>query len=209
MSFKKLKEDLEAKTGQRFDFNYERLANRFGQDVVKRRQAEANYKEDYENHVDYKSLVTARNKLAEELEKESESINGSLPICSVVEALQIIKKANSNRFDIGINNLQTYFENIWRKNKNAVVNASEFLQIKDHFSRNYPKSRVASVIDKIGSEGYFSLPVRDLIDIASRIASQDDYEFECRRAHLDGNSPNQKKAREFILAVVNGEIEID
>jgi hypothetical protein len=202
---KSIKEILKEKTGQEFDFNYHKLATKYSGDIIKRRQAEQKNREEYERNEDICSVMKARASISERIQKEAENIDGSLPICSVDEALTIIKQANKDNSDIGVNNLETLMMNRWRENRNYEITAGDFLRMKDHFEKNYPNSKVSKILNKIGSEGYMALPSKQLIEIASRIACQEDYDFEIRAANLEGNSPNQKKARKFILAIINGE----
>jgi hypothetical protein len=202
-----LRKELKEKHGMDIDYDFNRLSVKYAKEVLDRRAKEQEDNEEFEAGIDYHSLIVAKNKIAQELEREADRVHGNLPICSIEDALTVVKVANTDRRDIGVNNLETYLMNLWKKNASYTITAEHFLKIRDTFTKNYPKSKVAGLIDEICSEGYMSLYLPELVDIASRIASQEDFEYEIRMANLDGNQPTQRKAREFILAVVNGEIE--
>jgi hypothetical protein len=185
-------------------FAYEKLAVMYSGSILDRRAQEEFNKQEETANIDYKTLVRARKCLADEMTKRSEEIHGNLPVSSIEDAITSVKRANVERRDIGVNNLETYLLKLWKEDPSYIITAGEYIKVRDHFSKNYPKSAAVELIDKIGSEGYFTLHIPELVDIASRIQSQGDYEFEVRQASLDGGHPNQVKAREFILALVNG-----
>ena len=205
--YKTVRDHLEAYSGQATDLNYSKLYNKFASSV------KAADEEDLQKEFEYRSarqlhsrhLDVLKKVLAEELEKEVERVNGSLPVASVFEALQIAKRAHdeSGKRDHGLSNFVGYLETKWKRNRDASITADDYLRMRDHFLNNFPKSKVGAVIEDIGHKGYATLPMTDLMEIASRIASQEDFEYEINCAGLGGNNPHQKKARRFILALIN------
>ncbi len=149
-------------------------------------------------------IEAAKKKLAEEMEKNADEINSQLPVSSVFDALQIVKAKKNIKKDAGLRALSGYLNNIWKKDRSANLSANSFLNLKGHYSKNYPKSGMSEVFDEIAKKGYFTLPMADLVHIASTINSQEDYDFQIMKHGLNGNNPNSVKSRKFILAAVNG-----
>lgn len=208
---KNVYQHLEELTGEtQSSINYSRLASKFADDVKKEcevdLQKEAAYREGKElneRHIDWMRKVVAK-----ELEKETDRIDGSLPVSSVFEAYQRAKSASSaTPRDIGVRILTTHLEKMWKTNRTANLTVADMLKVKEHYSRNYPKSAAADLIEDISTKGYFMLPVANLVHVASQIRTQEDYDYHIKEAGLAGGNPFQKKARNFILALINGEPE--
>ena len=189
------------------DFNYSKLASQFGNLVEKR----ASY--DLQNEIEYERGRTLsephidmmRRVISEAIEKESAEMNGTLPIISLFEASQMAKNASQNSSrDVGLLNLSTHLERRWKAHREAHLTVAELFKLKDHYSRNFPKSKASAVIENFTEAGYMDLPVGDLMDIAAQIQSQDDYDYVIKEAGLHTNNPYNKKARKFILALLNG-----
>lgn len=200
---KRLK-DLSGKDYQ--EFNYPKLYSRYAGAVKERQARDRSVEADryVDNSMDRK-IDQLRKVVAEELQKECERVNGSLPVASYFDAYQIAKKASdANKRDVGAGVLATYLHKLWEKNRTASLTANDFLRMRDHYETNYPRSVAASVIDEIGQKGYADLPMSDLLAIAANIESQDDYEYQIKAHGLASNSPRNKKARQFIIAAVNG-----
>lgn len=176
-------------------------------EAVERKIAEENYNEEHEDDrfTNVDKIRHAGKLLSRYLEKEAENVNGNTPVTSVFDALQITKSKKEARTDIGIRALLGHLESAWKKDRSAMVSASSFMKLRDHYVRNYPKSKVGDVIDEIGNKGYMSLPTSDLMQVAAQINSQEDYDELMVELGLNGKHPNQVKARRFILAVVNGD----
>jgi len=204
--YKTVRDHLEAFTGESHDIDYSRLYNKFAS-VVKSNEAS-----DIEKEFAYRSarevherqIDVMRKVVAQELAKEVERVNGSLPVASVFEALQVAKRASATHAkDVGLSSFLGYLEAKWKRNRDASILAADYLQMQEHFGNNFPKSIVGAVIEEIGEKGYADLPMTDMMEIASRIGSQEDFDYEITQACLGGNSPHAKKARRFILALVN------
>ena len=189
------------------DFNYSKLASHFDRDV-KAREAY-----DYQNEIE-QDLVTSlsephvnllRRALQEAIEKESAEMNGNLPVISLFEAAQTARNASTkDSRDFGLNKLAIHLERMWKRDKSAHLNASDLIFLKDHYNKNFPKSAASNLVDEFTKSGFFDLPVGDLIDIANQIRTQADFDYYIKEAGLHTNNPRSKKARHFILALLNG-----
>ena len=192
--------------------NYFKLAQNFAKDINVQAAQDRSYEEAYyrndgslhETHVD-----TLKRVIAEELAKENADIQGTLPVASVFEAYQVAKKA-SEEFsrDVGVIALVGHLQTKWKRDKTANMNASDFYKLKEYYKFNYPKSAASDIMEDIAKKGYATLETSKLMEIASQIECQDDYEYQIRANHLTANSISNKKARQFILALVNGEDSI-
>ena len=207
---KNIYQHLEELTGTKASMDYSRLVRKFADAVnnydeedLEKEASNQRGKELNERHIDWMQRV-----VAEELERETDRVDGALPVSSVFEAYQRTKAASAkDSRDIGIRVLATHFEKLWKSDKTANLTVADLLKIKEHYSRNYPKSAASDVIQDISNRGYLTLPVGELVHIASQIRSQEDYDYVIKEAGLTGGNPYQKKARQFILALVNGESE--
>lgn len=141
--------------------------------------------------------------LAQQLEQMANEENAHLPVTSTFSALQVVKQAKVSENDIGVRALETMLNNMWRKDRESSISAASYTALVDHFKKNYPKSAVVDVLEEVGSSGYLSLEVSKLAEIASEIQSQEDYERVILENGLQSNAPHCKKARQFILALVN------
>lgn len=206
---KNVYKQLEALTGEPAGFNYSKLASRYAEAITATREEDErkaiayrlNDKDLSEYEYSWISKVVAN-----ELDKEVDRVDGTLPISTVFEVFQSVKAASkSNSRDIGLRVLTTHLEKLWKRDKSANLTVNDFLRIKEHYERNYPKSACCEVIDDATQKGYLTLPVGELIDLTANIRSQEDYDYYIKEAGLSGNNPFQRKARKFILALLNGE----
>jgi hypothetical protein len=159
--------------------------------------------------VDMQWVLQAARRVQDSLNEET-NVNGNFPVNSFVSSVKLAKEA-SKKFpnDIGVSNLSIHLAKMKEEDDTGVLNTDKYLRLVDFYRNQYPKSAATKVLDKIAEEGYVSLPVRNLIDISTRIASQEDFEFEMVYNGLNGNSPAQRKAREFVIALVNGDIPVE
>lgn len=207
---KNIYDHLENLTGQRATIDYDSMSRKYATAIKQRREADVQNEDNYrrgrelnELHIDWMKRV-----VAEELEKETDRVDGNLPIISVFDAVQAAKQASSaSPKDIGLSRLVTHLEMKWENDRTANLNVSEILKLKDHYNRNYPRSLAASVIEKSSRSGYVTLPIGDLMELAANIRSQEDYDYYIKEAGLSGNNPFQKKSRQFVLALLNGEVD--
>lgn len=192
--------------------DYRKLATKYSKEIQEREaedqaRDERNY---YNMRVSEKLVDLLREKVAAALDHECAEINGSFPVISVFEALQLTKRAASeNTRDLGLRNLATYLNMKWDKNREAELFAEDFYRIKNLYARNFPKSAACAVIESFSHEGYASLPVSKLAEIASQIETQEDFDQYIREAGLHVNNPFAIKARRFIVALINGSDDED
>ena len=196
--------DLSGKSVRDYDFS--RLAARFG------KAAKARDARDLRNEMNRERQVALsephidmmRRAIEEAIEKESAELNGTLPVISMFEAAQIAKGAvkEASR-DVGLQNLSTHLERRWKADKQAHLSASDIITLKDHYNRNFPKSAASHIVEGFTKSGWMDLPVSNLMDIASQIRSQSDFDYYIKEAGLHTNNPYNKKARNFILALLN------
>jgi len=180
-----------------------RLAKVYSSTINKRINVEAKR----ENEVDLSipHLEVLQKKLSEEMNNEPDGVSGHLPVASVFDALQIIKARKDAKRNVGLRALSGYLQSIWKKDRTANLTANTFLNLKDHYNRNYPKSGMDGVFDEIADKGYFTLQLSDLLHIASQIEDQEDFDYMMVKCGLNGKQPHQIKSRKFILATINGE----
>jgi len=191
------------------EIDYRKLSKLYGNDVKSRREEDLRREADFETglgRVQPRHIDLLRKAVEEALVKEADEINGEFPIISTFDALQLAKTAfKKNSRDVGLSNLVTFLERKWEKNKSANLITADLLKMKDHFKRSYPKSAAKEVIEEFSKKGYSTLPVADLCAIADKIRSQDDFDYYIKEAGLHTNNPFARKARRFILGIVNGE----
>ncbi len=187
------------------DIGMSRLAQRYATAVSQRKAADLRREQETDLTPYLPQLEVARRKLARALEAESENIGGHLPVSSVYDALQIVKAQNAN---IGVRALTGHLETLWKADRQASLSANSFLTLRDHYTRNYPKAGMGEVFDAIAKKGYLALPMSDLVKIASEIQTQEDFDLAMMKHGLDGRQPHQVKARKFVLAVLNGETDM-
>jgi len=206
---KKVRQVLANLSGQPVrDIDYRRLANLYEADVAARDEADEQNAIEYElkTNVHEAHLDTLKKAIEQAIEQNHAEVDGTLPIVSAFEALQIAKAASAdNSRDVGVLNLVTYLDKRWHHDREANLTTKDVILIKDHFQKNYPKSAALKVIQEFSKQGYATLPIGKLVDIASNIRTQDDFDYYIQEAGLQGNNPFHRKARQFILALLNGE----
>jgi len=187
-------------------FSMERLASRFAQVAVDRRAKEANYAaRDTTPDAFVRHL---RDKAAARLSAVSEKTSSHLPVTSVYDALQVAKQHKNANADAGIRAFTGMLNAMWKQDRTAKITASQFVKYREYYSANFPKSAIAEVLDTVGEKGYASLPVSELLKIARRINTQEDYDREIVAAGLHTKQPHHIKSREFIRSVINGASEV-
>lgn len=180
-----------------------RLARVYSTAVDKRKSYDI--KKEQEFNLSIPHLRALKNKLAQQIDEEVDRVSGHLPVISVFDALQVVKARKDAKRNIGLRALGSYLDQIWKKSRTADLSADTFLNLKEHYSRNYPKAGMDSVFSEMQDKGYFTLPMSDLMHIASQIQTQEDFNDVMVEYGLSGKQPHQVKARRFILAALNGE----
>jgi hypothetical protein len=194
-------------TGKSFSaVNFDKLAAEFSGNMKRISARDRQLEEEYYNpSPDMKRAEKLKMLVAKAIEQESDRVNGSMPVISTFEAYQVAKRAYSeNSRDVGLANLTTYLEKGWKRDREASLNTEEVVKLADHYKKNFPKSSAKKVLAGMVENGYFDLPVNELMGISSEIRSQADYEYQITANGLASNSPRNQKARQFILAAVNG-----
>jgi hypothetical protein len=179
-----------------------RLAKAYSRSVIQRRASDARNQE--ELRVSIPHMHAIQKKLAEAI-REPDEVSGHLPVASVFDALQVVKARRDLRRNPGLRALRGHLQSAWKKNRTANLSANTFLNLKDYYIRNYPKSGMSEVFDDIAKGGYFTLPISELLHIASQIGTQEDFDHMMVQCGLSGTQPHQVKSRNFILASLNGE----
>ncbi len=160
--------------------------------------------------VDVALVEQIKSMIANALEEDAnQPIRGSLPVNSVFDALQIVNSCRELKRDAGLKALKGHLETKWKKDREANISADDFTQIKDRYTRNYPRSVVGSVIDEIGKRGYVTLPLSDLMGIAGQVNDQQDFDRLMVDYGLHTSQPHHIKARNFILSVIHNKQEQD
>ena len=191
--------DLSGKPVQ--NLKMDKLAKMYGKAVELRKEAE--YQKSREDRYNMPQVEYLKKLVAREIEKCAEETDSSLPLISVFDALQIVKAHKDRDEDLGLRTLIGHLERLWKKDREASITAGSYLALKEYYTRQYPKSRVASVFESFQKQGYMDLPVGELMNIVAQIETQADYDYLIRDYGLDGNKPWQRKARQFIIAAIN------
>jgi hypothetical protein len=187
------------------DIDVGKLAGRYLPIVAQRKAQDLANEQEYRLNIP--QLERTKRLVAEELEQLVREENSHLPVTSVFDALQAVKAHKDAERDAGLRAIRGQLEKMWRKDRTASISVATYEALADHYKKNYPRSAVVDVLKKIGQDGYMTLEVSKLASIASEVNSQADYEEAVLRNGLQGNSPNNVKARQFILALVNGEVD--
>ena len=187
------------------DVGIGRLARMYGKTVQKRRADDdrRQTETDFAGYAPHFEVI--KNRIAKEMEKRADKVSGHLPVVSVFDAMQEVKAHKNFSGDAGLRALVAHLRKMWEKDRDSNLTANSFLSIRDHYIKNYPKSACVEVFDTMTKKGYFTLPMADLLKIASQVQSQSDFDHLIMKHGLQGKHPHQVKARKFILAVVNGE----
>ncbi len=180
-----------------------RLANKYAKAVEEQKLREAANASEFKMNIPH--VKQLQRQIAASLEEQAAEINGKLPVAAVYDALQIVKARKDGDTDAGLRAFRGQLEKMWKRDRGANITASSYLMLHEHYAKNFPKSAVRDVITEIGEKGYATLPVSDLQHIASTIRSQDDYDMAMVKYGLSGPQPHQVKARNYVLAMVNGE----
>jgi len=199
-----VKQDLANASGKVVsDIGGGRLAAMYAQNAAARRAYDrGNEGRTHDDRVVLEKLRAMVERGIEESDKKA--VSGSLPVNSVFNALQIVNENKEINRDVGLKALKGHLEAKWKRDRTASISADDYNQIRETYTRNYPRSVVGSVIDEIGQQGYVTLPLSDLMHIASKIRTQGDFDRLMRRHGLHTNQLHHRKARNFILSVVNG-----
>lgn len=149
-------------------------------------------------------------------EKASEAarlamLNSTAPLVDKFSAYQTAKKyASQSGADGGLRALAQHLRVQWESDPDGFFSAADLVQVRDHFQRSFGRTAAVELLsDAIPRAGVGDLPIRRLAQMATQIRTQADYESTCRRAGLDGNRPDQVRARAYLRALVRRAAEGD
>ncbi len=180
-----------------------RLAKAYSNTVARTKYVDS--QRDEEVQISMPHLEVAKKRISEKRNADFDEVSGHLPVASVFDALQVVKARKDIKKNVGLRSLGAHLNEIWKKDRTANLTANTFLNLKDHYVRNYPKSGLSGVFDEISNNGYFTLPLSDLMQIAAQIKNQKDFNYMMVEHGLDGMHPHQVKARNFIVATLSGD----
>jgi hypothetical protein len=154
-------------------------------------------------------LDVLRRKLAEA--RADDLFNDATPIVSRFEAYQAVNNARG-RYpqDRGLRMASAHLQQLWHRDAGGVLTLGDIARVREHYSRQFPRSVVAEVIDgEIPRIGFNTLPVHKLAPMAAQVVGSTDeerqyaYEQVVVANGLNTNSPNHRRAREFIRAMAD------
>lgn len=137
--------------------------------------------------------------------------DASVPMVTRFDAQQVLLQASrQNPDDRGLKLASAHARDLWMREPDGVLAVGDVARLREHWSREYPKSRVAQVIDEeLPKVGFNTLPVVKLAQLASHIRGRTDEEVQTSyetvvRAHgLDGSTDRDRRARAYLAGLVN------
>jgi hypothetical protein len=187
-------------------FNFNKLATDYAEAIVRQEKIdEANLNEYYNPSVKASalSIEKAKKAVAEMIDARKRAEDDAIPVVSTFDAFQGVKEASrKNSRDLGLSRLATHLEKKWKVDRTGSLTHKDISVLKDHYSKNYPKSAASEALSGISKKGYTDLPKAELMAIAASIHSQEDFDSQMIANGLTSNSPRNVKSRQFILAAV-------
>ena len=131
-------------------------------------------------------------------------LNQTSPLVDKFSAYQTAKKyASQTGADGGLRALAQHLRVQWEGDRDGFFSAADLVRMREHFSKSFGRTAAIDLLSNaIPRAGVGDLPVRRLQQFASQIRHQADYEAICRQAGLDGNRPDQVRARAYLRALV-------
>jgi len=112
--------------------------------------------------------------------------------------------------DRGLKMATAHAKELWTREPDGVLAVGDVARLRTHWTAQFPRSRVAAVIDQeLPKVGFNTLPVAKLAAMAANIRGRDLEELESSyetvvRAHgLDGDRPHQVRARAYLRGLVH------
>lgn len=115
--------------------------------------------------------------------------------------------------DRGLRLAKAHAYRLWHKDPTGVLTVGDVARLRTHYTREHPRSKVASVLDHgVPAVGFNTLPLRRLFVVAGDIAraadlgndAQATFEHYMQIEGLDGNKPEQIRARGYVRALLEG-----
>lgn len=113
--------------------------------------------------------------------------------------------------DRGLRMCKAHAYKLWMKDPVGSLTVGDVARLRAHYISEYPRSKVGAIIDNnVSKVGFNTLPLTRLYRVAAAIATdvdagndaQETYEYYIRREALDGNKPEQVRARAYIRALL-------
>jgi len=199
-------------SGESFDLlDFGKLSKSYAAEIKAAEERDENRMRSYyepDNTMDKLSML--REKLAQQAEEEASEIDGDLPVMSTFDLHNDVKRSmESNKRDAGLKALYAHAKRLWEKDRTGSVDYATFSEIRDHYSARFPKSAAVDCLEKSAANGYVKLDMTKLMGIAASIKDQDDFDYMIRVNGLSVNNPQNKKARDFILEMVNKRAQME
>lgn len=128
------------------------------------------------------------------------------------DLLKAASKASSKR-DNGLARAATHAYRLWSKDPSGVLTVGDVARLRDHYKAEYPRSKVAAVINEgVPKIGFNTLPVAKLTRIAADIARHASTEGADLQTVYDGvmqaqgfaqNTPECIRARAFVRGLLD------
>jgi hypothetical protein len=203
---------LKEYSGESFDLlDFGKLSQHYASDIkAAEERDEARMRSYYEPDNTMDKLSMLREKLAERVEEEASEIDGDLPVVSTFDLHNAVKQAmTADKRDVGLKALYAHVKKLWEKNRTGSVDYATFAEIRDHYSARFPKSAAVDCLENSAANGYVKLDMTKLMGIAASIHDQDDFDYMMRVNGLSVNNPQNKKARDFIIEMVNKRAQME
>lgn len=135
------------------------------------------------------------------------------PCITRFDAVQILKSARAaDPRDQGLSRCATHAEHMWHQSMDGVFTVGDLARLKAHYTKEYPKSKVGSVLEEdVTRAGFQTLPVARLAQLASQVVGQTEgerqarYEDVVRANGLEGDA--HYKARAALRAFADLAVE--
>lgn len=118
--------------------------------------------------------------------------------------------------DRGLRMAMAHAYRLWHKDPAGVATVGEVAKLRATYAEQYPRSRVAEVIDtEVPKIGFNTLPLRRLVAVAAEIARdvakghdvQEAYEHAVERHALAGTTPDALRARALVRSLVEAQLD--
>ena len=155
------------------------------------------------------ALAALQRKLAEA--KAADLFDDATPCVSRWDAFQALKVARAQHpADRGIRMAAAHLEQLWHNDPQGALALGDVARVRAHYSSQYGRSMVASVIDtEVPKVSFSSLPIHKLGPIAAQIVGRTDeerqyaYEQVVQANGLTSNKPEHRRARDFLRSAAN------
>lgn len=129
--------------------------------------------------------------------------DNKMPMILVADAHSCLSAAlKANPHDQGIKMARAYVYNKWAADASGSMTIKDVHYIRSHFMDQFPRSKLASVVERDFTKvGFNTLNVKALYRLASQIYDQSSYEAVVVANGLDGNKPDQIRARALLRGV--------